>query len=133
MNQGGMFGMLVSKAFNDADKDKSGFIDREETEASLNKFAKDLSQEGLGLSAADMDKIEKTSYFDYTLKPTLDGISSTIHQTETPGITNLKNLYSFECNDTMAEELISLAVSFALENVESTRLNSKLNMRGLEA
>ena len=88
---------------------------------SPNKFAKDLSQEGLGLSAADMDKIEKTSYFDYTLKPT------------TPGITNLKNLYSFECNDTMAEELISLAVSFALENVESTRLNSKLNMRGLEA
>ena len=45
MNQGGMFGMLVSKAFNDADKDKSGFIDREETEAALNKFAKDLKIE----------------------------------------------------------------------------------------
>lgn len=42
-------------------------------------------------------------------------------------------LYQFECNDTVAEELISLAVSFALENVESNRLNSKLNMRGLEA
>ena len=42
MNQGGMFGMLVSKAFSDADKDKSGFIDRAETEAALNKFAKDL-------------------------------------------------------------------------------------------
>ena len=41
--------------------------------------------------------------------------------------------YQFECNSTMAEELISLAVSFALENVESQRLNSKLNMRGLEA
>ena len=41
--------------------------------------------------------------------------------------------YEFECNSTVAEELISLAVSFALENVESTRLNSKLNMRGLEA
>lgn len=41
--------------------------------------------------------------------------------------------YTFECNSTVAEELISLAVSFALENVESQRLNSKLNMRGLEA
>ena len=46
---------------------------------------------------------------------------------------NIKELYSFECNDTMAEELISLAVAFALENVESQRLNTKLNMRGLEA
>ena len=45
----------------------------------------------------------------------------------------VKDLYNFECNDTVAEELISLAVSFALENVESQRLNSKLNMRGLEA
>ena len=41
--------------------------------------------------------------------------------------------YKFECNSTVAEELISLAVAFALENIESTRLNSKLNMRGLEA
>ena len=39
----------------------------------------------------------------------------------------------FELNDTMAEELISLAISFALENVESPRLNTKLNMRGLES
>lgn len=41
--------------------------------------------------------------------------------------------YQFECNDTVAEELISLAVAFALENVESQRLSTKLNMRGLEA
>lgn len=41
--------------------------------------------------------------------------------------------YKFECNDTIAEELISLAISFALENIESNRLTSKLNMRGLEA
>ena len=39
----------------------------------------------------------------------------------------------FELNDSMAEELISLAITFALENVESQRLNSKLNTRGLEA
>lgn len=39
----------------------------------------------------------------------------------------------FELNETMAEELISLAISFALENVESPRLNTKLNMRGLES
>lgn len=41
--------------------------------------------------------------------------------------------YNFECNSTVAEELVSLAVAFALENVESQRLNAKLNMRGLEA
>lgn len=39
----------------------------------------------------------------------------------------------FELNETMAEELISLAISFALENIESPRLNTKLNMRGLES
>ena len=38
----------------------------------------------------------------------------------------------FELSDSMAEELISLAISFALENVESTRLNAHLGMRGLE-
>lgn len=40
---------------------------------------------------------------------------------------------TFELNDSMAEELITLAITFALENIESQRLNSKLNMRGLEA
>ena len=39
---GGMFGMLVSKAFADADKDHSGFIDREETELALKSLSKDL-------------------------------------------------------------------------------------------
>ena len=39
----------------------------------------------------------------------------------------------FELNDSMAEELVTLAITFALENIESQRLNSKLNMRGLEA
>lgn len=47
--------------------------------------------------------------------------------------TEQKKPYQFECNSTVAEELVSLAVAFALENVESQRLNSKLNMRGLEA
>ena len=41
--------------------------------------------------------------------------------------------YVFECGDTIVEELISLAISYALENIESTRLTTKLNMRGLEA
>ena len=40
---------------------------------------------------------------------------------------------NFELSDQMAEELINLAIIFALENVESSRLNSKLNTRGLEA
>ena len=39
----------------------------------------------------------------------------------------------FELSDQMAEELINLAIVFALENVESTRLSTKLNTRGLEA
>ena len=39
----------------------------------------------------------------------------------------------FELLDNMAEELISLAIIMALENVESTRLNTKINMRGLES
>ena len=42
---GGMFGMIVSKAFNEADTDKSGFIDKAETEAVLNKYSKDLEIE----------------------------------------------------------------------------------------
>lgn len=48
-------------------------------------------------------------------------------------ITNTVTEYQFECNDTVAEELISLAIAFALENIESPRLNSKLTTRRLEA
>lgn len=39
----------------------------------------------------------------------------------------------FELSDSMAEELINLAIAMALENVESPRLTTKLNTRGLEA
>ena len=39
---GGMFGLLVTKAFNAVDTDRSGFIDRQELEVALNRFAKDL-------------------------------------------------------------------------------------------
>lgn len=45
---------------------------------------------------------------------------------------NFSTTTEFELSDSMAEELISLAITFALENVESTRLNTKLNTRGLE-
>ena len=69
-----------------------------------NKFVKDLQNPQTGW----------VSYFDWSTS-------------ETP------EAYKFECNETMAEELISLAVMFALENVESQRLGTKLNMRGLEA
>lgn len=69
-----------------------------------NKFVKDLQNPQTGW----------ISYFDWSTA-------------ETP------EAYKFECNETMAEELISLAVMFALENVESQRLGTKLNMRGLEA
>lgn len=39
----------------------------------------------------------------------------------------------FELSDSMAEELINLAIIFAAENVESPRTNSKLNLRPLES
>lgn len=81
----------------------------------------------------DMNRIqawaEECSYFDY----------KNPRQFSTPGhppythAEELKDLYTFECNDTVAEELISLAITFALENIESSRLTAKLNMRGLEA
>lgn len=44
----------------------------------------------------------------------------------------VKRLYEFECNETVAEELISLTIIFALENVQSQRLNTKLNTAQLE-
>lgn len=44
-----------------------------------------------------------------------------------------KALWNFELNDTVAEELISLAITYALENVESSRLNAHLGIRGLES
>ncbi len=40
---------------------------------------------------------------------------------------------TFELNDSMAEELITLAITFALENVESTRIQTQTQIRGLEA
>lgn len=39
----------------------------------------------------------------------------------------------FELSDSMAEELINLAISFALETVEAPRLSSKLQTRQLES
>ena len=54
-------------------------------------------------------------------------------QTYDVDIDKLEPYYTFELSDSMAEELINLAIAFALENTESTRLNTKLNMKGLEA
>ena len=48
-------------------------------------------------------------------------------------VNKINDKISFELSDAMAEELINLAITFALENVESPRLNTKLNTRGLEA
>lgn len=46
---------------------------------------------------------------------------------------DVKAKWNFELNDIAAEELISLAISYALENVESPRLNAHIGMRGLES
>lgn len=87
-----------------------------------NKFAKELTQEGFGMEDYEWNAVRKLSYFEY------ENDSEQLSSGQ-----KLQKAYTFECNDTVAEELISLAVAFALENVESQRLNSKLNMRGLEA
>lgn len=107
-----------------------------------NKFAKDFSEIEKFISESPIysdawNSIgQKLSYF----QPTYTVDKSILDESEQNDYEKLlmmesieKNFYTFECNDTMAEELISLAVAFALENVESQRLNSKLNMRGLEA
>lgn len=104
-----------------------------------NLFVKDLSK-------YSSDVYSELSYFDYTLVPFKENIDTeTPPYTETEEerterknaynkkVTAIQEDYAFECNDTVAEELISLAIAFALENVESQRLNAKLNMRGLEA
>ena len=89
-----------------------------------NKFAKDISK---AIQFKNDKNVSHTtssrSYFDCFYE--VDG--------EEKSAVDKVPEYQFECNDTVAEELISLAVAFALENVESQRLNSKLNMRGLEA
>lgn len=43
------------------------------------------------------------------------------------------NQFDFELSDTMAEELINLAITLATEIVESPRLTTKLNTRSLES
>ena len=82
-----------------------------------NTFVKDLSVPGIKTNGS-------ASYFEFN-----EGSTGTIPSNPTVTAED----YQFECNDTVAEELVSLAITFALENVESQRLNSKLNTRGLEA
>ena len=86
-----------------------------------NTFVKDLS-------APQKYANGFASYFDFNI-----GESADANDTLPTDYTVSEDDYQFECNSTMAEELISLAVTFALENVESSRLNAKLNTRGLEA
>lgn len=47
MSAGGIFGAIVNKAFTDADKDKSGFIDEKECGEALVKYSKDLRLENV--------------------------------------------------------------------------------------
>ncbi len=74
-------------------------------------------------------------YDNYTHNPTVTKIPGdfTITYIKEPSQFTQSFNGTFELNDTMAEELISLAVLFAIENVESTRLQSKAQIRGLEA
>lgn len=47
--------------------------------------------------------------------------------------TTFEDSYVFELSDTMAEELINLAIVMALETVESTRLQTKVQTMQLES
>lgn len=122
-----------------------------------NKFAKDFINEDInvvktnvknfieshypeeevtsGIFSSLTDVIENMTSWSYFIKPhfTYDSSNNDEIKAAQYMLLYVTEMYNFECNDTMAEELISLAVAFALENVESQRLNSKLNMRGLEA
>lgn len=89
-----------------------------------------------------MQDLETDVYVTYIKKPNTfvkENLTGTntyltfVEEKDKDGKIIVPDAYKFECNDTVAEELISLAVTFALENVESQRLNTKLNMRGLEA
>lgn len=52
---------------------------------------------------------------------------------ENDNTTNFTNGTEFELNDTMAEELINLAIVMALETVESPRIQTKEQTRALES
>jgi hypothetical protein len=65
--------------------------------------------------------IFRTTYIKYPAKFATENITTDFGDTE------------FELNDSMAEEFINLAISMALETVESTRLATKLQTRQLEA
>lgn len=55
------------------------------------------------------------------------------YSTYTGEQTDVINMYRFELSDSMAEQLISLAITYALENVESPRLSPHTQLRGLES
>ena len=69
---------------------------------------------------------DDVAYFIYIRKPKRFALNSS-------GECDFTDTTNVELSDTAAEELINLAISFALENTESPRLNTKLNMRGLES
>lgn len=77
-----------------------------------------------------VDNITSLSYSSYTLEN--EAIHSGSLLKDNKGNT-LDDYYTFELNDSAAEELISLAISYALENVESPRLNAHIGIRGLES
>lgn len=74
---------------------------------------------------ANLNRVSKTPgnfVITYIKMPTLfDGATITTSTT------------AFELNDSMAEELVSLAVTMSLENIESQRLQTSAQIRGLEA
>ena len=67
-----MYAKMVEKAFKDADKDKSGEIDKHELKAVLNKMSKELNitevtdeEVNLYLNKLDLDKNEKVDQKEF--------------------------------------------------------------------
>ena len=67
-----MYAIMVEKAFKDADKDKSGEIDKHELKAVLNKMSKELNiteitdeEVNLYLNKLDLDKNEKVDQKEF--------------------------------------------------------------------
>ena len=67
-----MYAMMVEKAFKEADKDKSGEIDKHELKSVLNKMSKDLDiteitdeEVNLYLNKLDLDKNEKVDQKEF--------------------------------------------------------------------
>lgn len=85
----------------------------------------------VGFIENDVLKVIIDPYEQPTLSATITYIKHPIPFIDNEGNVDFES--NFELSNTMADELVTLAVTFALENVESPRLNTQSQMKGLES